>query len=362
MMLLLILCLYPSNLVVTAFHHRNIQKTTIQSQPSLLSQPVRRTTNNNNARNYNTKSLTWSTSPSSSTTTLTTSLFAIPIHNIQEGTDFLFSSSSSFVDNSMAMLISSSSSAASPSLFDDIQSMNGSSVSSSSDVLGSIVIWGIRCLSAIITYFSLIYFLDRPRGELYLPVVDNRNGDDDNGNDGMLQVKQSNVENGGLGLFATQYIIPKGTILGEYPGIVVELQPHISKLNAFPQCEAYIWRFSDNKYVIDPTNSVGILDDICIGGNPNSFLSQWFFTNIINNGSNNSVNNDSNTNNSAIIGVPTTLCRINEPPKGYDVNVITIEKTNERKVIFEVERDIYPNEELFIDYGLTYDRSQYTRP
>ena len=359
MMLLLILCLYPSNLVVTAFHHRNIQKTTIQSQPSLLSQPIRRTTNNN-ASNYNTKkSLTWSTSPSSSTT-LTTSLFAIPIHNIQEGTDFLFSSSSSFVDNSMAMLISSSSSAASPSLFDDIQSMNGSSVGSSSDVLGSIVIWGIRCLSAIITYFSLIYFLDRPRGELYLPVVDNN--DNGNGNDGMLQVKQSNVENGGLGLFATQYIIPKGTILGEYPGIVVELEPHISKLNAHPQCEAYIWRFSDNKYVIDPTNSKGILDDICIGGNPNSFLSQWFFTNIINNNNssndNSNGNNDSNTKSS--IGVPTTLCRINEPPKGYDVNVITTEKTNERKVIFEVERDIYPNEELFIDYGLTYDRSQYT--
>ena len=48
------------------------------------------------------------------------------------------------------------------------------------------------------------------------------------------------------------------------------------------------------------------------------------------------------------------------PDKTLNILISLIEKTNERKVIFEVERDIYPNEELFIDYGLTYDRSQYT--
>ena len=57
--------------------------------------------------------------------------------------------------------------------------------------------------------------------------------------------------------------------------------------------------------------------------------------------------------------VPTTLCRINEPPKGRDVNVVTNEDRDARTVTFSLERDVYEGEELYIDYGLSYDRSMY---
>ena len=57
--------------------------------------------------------------------------------------------------------------------------------------------------------------------------------------------------------------------------------------------------------------------------------------------------------------VPTTLCRINEPPRGKDVNVVTDEDRGARSVTFSLERDVFAGEELFIDYGLSYDRSAY---
>jgi hypothetical protein len=61
----------------------------------------------------------------------------------------------------------------------------------------------------------------------------------------------------------------------------------------------------------------------------------------------------------SFVQVPTTVCRINEPPKGRDVNVITSEDRDSRTVTFILERDVYEGEELYIDYGLSYDRSMY---
>ena len=57
--------------------------------------------------------------------------------------------------------------------------------------------------------------------------------------------------------------------------------------------------------------------------------------------------------------IPTTLCRINEPPRGKDTNVVTEEDTTGRSVLFRLERDVVAGEELYIDYGLSYDRSRY---
>ena len=71
-------------------------------------------------------------------------------------------------------------------------------------------------------------------------------------------------------------------------------------------------------------------------------LSQVFFSSVL-----------------SFVQVPTTVCRINEPPKGRDVNVVTEEDRESRTVTFILERDVYESEELFIDYGLSYDRSMY---
>jgi len=189
-------------------------------------------------------------------------------------------------------------------------------------------LWGLRAASALSSYVGIITVIDRPRGELLCPES--------------IQIRLSTVPGAGLGLFATKDI-PKQTRLGTYPGVVLPLQQNLSKLRQFPACEGYIWRFSDNRAVIDPTNSVGVLDDDVVGGNPSLPGSVLLFETVV----------------SKFRTVPTTLCRINEPPKGFDVNVVTDEDLEKRCVVFTVERDVVAGEELFIDYGLSYDRSMY---
>jgi hypothetical protein len=61
-----------------------------------------------------------------------------------------------------------------------------------------------------------------------------------------------------------------------------------------------------------------------------------------------------------VVQKPTTLCRINEPPPGTaGVNVRTEEDLDRRIVQFVLDRNVYANEELFMDYGVSYDRSFY---
>jgi hypothetical protein len=199
-------------------------------------------------------------------------------------------------------------------------------------------LWAIRAASASLTYFGFVAVTDRPRGWLSPHMI----GDDDKKLK-YLQVKESLVPNAGLGLFLTQDL-PGGTILGDYPGVVLPLTQHAGsgKLQTAPQSEGYIWRFGDNQFVIDPTDQDGMLQELCAGGNPSTPLSVFLFSTIL-----------------SFVKVPTTLCRINEPPKGRDVNVITEENLKERKVTFILERNCYAGEELYIDYGLSYDRSRY---
>lgn len=213
--------------------------------------------------------------------------------------------------------------------------------------------WSLRLTSAVVTYVGLVAWLDRPRGHLLLPATlpsSTSLVNDDSSNDSQnacLRVAPSRVPGAGLGLFAN-CSLPKNTRLGSYPGVLVPIRMHSAKLRAFPQCEYYTWRFSDNEYVLDPTDARGNLGNTCIGGNPNTPFSVWLFENIL-------------SKVKIPPSVPTTLCRINEPPKGYDVNVITREFLNNRTVAFTLERDVVQGEELFMDYGLYYDRSMYGR-
>jgi hypothetical protein len=209
----------------------------------------------------------------------------------------------------------------------DFTSISGSSTGS------NWFIWPLRLTSAVLSYVALIGFFDRPRGELLVTLDD------------MIEIKTSNVPGAGLGLFA-KVPLPKGTVLGTYPGVMVPLAQNLPKLQAFPACEGYIWRFSDNRFVIDPTNEQGEIEDACrFGGNPSLPGSIWLCRNII------PLFLD--------VSVGTALCRINEPPRGRDVNVVTNEDPNARAVTFILERDVWPDEEFYIDYGLSYDRSRY---
>mmetsp|Transcript_41292 Transcript_41292/g.98877 ORF Transcript_41292/g.98877 Transcript_41292/m.98877 type:complete len:287 (-) Transcript_41292:1880-2740(-) len=190
-------------------------------------------------------------------------------------------------------------------------------------------LWAVRVSSAVLTYGSFVAYSDRPRGMLSPDVLPS------------LQIAASQVPGAGLGLFCTS-TIRRGTVLGTYPGVVTPLQQNLGKLQQYPQCEGYIWRFSDNQFVIDPTDQYGEIQDVCFGGNPSMPFSTTLFNTLL-----------------SFLSVPTTLCRINEPPKGRDVNVVTEEDRQTRTVTFILERDVYEGEELFIDYGLSYDRSMY---
>ena len=187
--------------------------------------------------------------------------------------------------------------------------------------------WPFQIASAAGAYVGLVAFLDRPRGSLVvLPES--------------VRVAPSQHAQG-LGLFAAASL-QKGTVLGTYPGAVIPLKQNLNKLYEHPCCETYIWRFSDSKVLIDPTDAEGKLQDWTFGGNPSTFGSFWICRNLL-----------------PYLRQPTTLCRINEPPIGCDVNVYTEEDLESRRVTFIIERDVCKGEELFIDYGLNYDRSGY---
>jgi hypothetical protein len=190
-------------------------------------------------------------------------------------------------------------------------------------------LWIIRLASGAATYFGFVAYSDRPRGKLLV-------------NPEYLEMKESQIPGAGLGLYLKE-TLPKDTVLGTYPGVVIPLRQNLDKLRQYPQCEGYVWRFSDNKFIIDPTNAVGDIEFNVRGGNPSMPLSQQLFSLLL-----------------SFLQVPTTLCRINEPPKGRDVNVVTNEDIPSRCVTFRLERDVYADEELFIDYGLSYDRSMYS--
>lgn len=192
--------------------------------------------------------------------------------------------------------------------------------------------WPLQVASAVGAYVGLVALLDRPRGMLAVGQAD-------------VQMAPSQVEGAGLGLYVAAKSLCKGTVLGTYPGVVMPLEQNLKKLYQYPCCEAYIWRFSDSKMLIDPTDAQGKLQDWTYGGNPSTLGSLWICQNVL-----------------PFFNQPTTLCRINEPPVGRDVNVRTEEDLAKRCVTFIVERDVYQGEELFIDYGLTYDRSNYRVP
>lgn len=57
-----------------------------------------------------------------------------------------------------------------------------------------------------------------------------------------------------------------------------------------------------------------------------------------------------------------TLSYANEPPRGAGgTNVFVEDGSEPTELLFVANRDIVAGEEIFIDYGVTYDRSSYRR-
>lgn len=183
--------------------------------------------------------------------------------------------------------------------------------------------------SCLVSYISCVAYFDRPRGKL---IVDQP--------DKALLVQKSQVDGAGLGLFAGTFL-PKGTVLGTYPGVVRPLEKYRKKkLEDFPNSSFYIWSNYQKLYVIDPTDSMGTLPDLCYGGTDDYPLSELIL----------SLNPQP---------ASTKLARINEPPLGLDCNVCSIEDGDKQEVRFVTRRDVFEGEEFFLDYGSLYDRTSY---
>lgn len=184
-------------------------------------------------------------------------------------------------------------------------------------------------VSVTITYLSLLLLYDRPRGTL--PARD------------ALSIAPSRVPNAGLGLFVTQ-ALPEGTVLGTYPGVLRSQSDFVDgKCREYPQAVYYSWRLNDSGYVLDPTDSRGEIQFYCYGGS--DVVSEAVFSSILRS-----------------CAKPTDLARINEPPIGFGgCNVVAREEKENKCVRFELCRNVELGEELFMDYGLDYDRSGYGR-
>jgi len=168
--------------------------------------------------------------------------------------------------------------------------------------------------NALILLGGIVYIIyeKRPRGSARIDLLD---------------IKKSTIAGANLGVFAKSFIAA-GTTLGVFPGYIRNIDDALElKIddNARNKAKKYIWSVIDNK-IIDPTNKYGILE---------MELSYFF----------------------GLVKVNTMLARINEPPPQKDVNVYTKITSNGVEVI--AERDIFADEEVFIDYGSKYDRSDY---
>ena len=139
------------------------------------------------------------------------------------------------------------------------------------------------------------------------------------------QVRESAVH--GKGVFAKAPIAEE-TVLGAYPGRVRTPSEVLSKVQRAPGTKDYVFRTCHGWY-LDPTDAAGVVSAQPQPGLP------WF-------------------------GVDPTLAFVNEPRVTDSVNVTILDEVGMKEVRFVAACDIAPSQELFIDYGQSYDRSSYS--
>lgn len=147
----------------------------------------------------------------------------------------------------------------------------------------------------------------------------------------LLRIAPSRVPNGGRGVFAAKDLA-EGTVLGAYPGRLCSPGAYYRKIKEFPRTANYCWKLGGDRGSLDPTDVTGVLCE------PLPFLERLPIS---------------------LMAVDTTLALINEPCPGFDVNVCTEETQSD--VLFVTERAVLEGEELYLDYGQDYDRSDYRR-
>lgn len=142
----------------------------------------------------------------------------------------------------------------------------------------------------------------------------------------LIEVRSSPVQ--GRGIFA-KVDIPPGTVLGAYPGRPRTPADMTAKCVAAPGARYYCFR-NARGMLLDPTDWSGAPSERPVPGLP------WW-------------------------SVDVTLSYANEPPKASPGVNVTVEDDpkDEEGLIFVALEGIRAGGELFVDYGLDYDRTGY---
>jgi len=147
----------------------------------------------------------------------------------------------------------------------------------------------------------------------------------------IMQVRASELH--GLGAFA-RTSIAAGTILGAYPGRPRLPLDMMAKCKQAPGAVEYAMQIPEWRGggYLDPTNALGVPSE-----QPSGPGIPW------------------------PVDVNITLTRFNEPPPGRTTNTRIEDGSGPADMHFVAVCDIMEGEELFIDYGTSYNRSGYTQ-
>ena len=139
-----------------------------------------------------------------------------------------------------------------------------------------------------------------------------------------LQARESSVHH--RGVFARVDLQP-GSTLGVYPGRPRNAAAMAAKAHRTPACKGFAFHAAGD-YFLDPTDTAGIPCSQPRPGLP------W-------------------------LPIDPMLAFVNEPPPGRLTNVSVVDGRDDLELVFVVTADVRAGDELFIDYGAAYDRSQY---
>jgi len=225
----------------------------------------------------------------------------------------------------------------------------------------------VFALSTLVSTFGFSVWETRPFGFLSVDIHD-------------VVVRNSTVPGAGMGLFAATPL-PAGTVLGAYPGglwsastwlrlkglrprdvLLPPEQRRARQEERQARAREYVWKL-ESGLILDPTSTSGRLSDAVPWLGNDFFLTTSAPDDIALPLTPTAASPllaacppaETSLSTGAIYPIPTVLCRINEPARGGDVNVVAEE--GEDRVLFVCERAIAEGEELLLDYGPYHDRS-----
>lgn len=169
----------------------------------------------------------------------------------------------------------------------------------------------LQLVAATVAAYAAASWTDRPRGWA---------------REDLIEVKDSPVE--GKGVFA-KTDIPEGIAVGSFPGRPRTPQQMAAKCITAPRAGLYCFR-NKNNLLIDPTDAQGNPSKYPAPGLP------W-------------------------IPVNDAMAYVNEPPKGGNGANVSVEDdpNDDEGLLFVTAGEIAAGSEVFVDYGLDYDRSGY---